>query len=139
MFTFSTDIRIHYALTDKMGVVYHSRFIELFEISRNEAIRNLGVTYKEIESMGLVMPVTELNIKFLRPAFYDDLLTVKTILKKLPEDHKIIFFHETYNEAQQLLNTGSITLYFMNAKTMTRAVIPEALKLKLSEHFTGND
>ncbi|MEO6404963.1 MAG: thioesterase family protein [Ferruginibacter sp.] len=135
MFTSETKIRIHYALTDQMGMVYHGNYAQLYEISRTEAIRQLGFTYKSIEAMGIIMPVVDLHTKFLRPAKYDDLVTVKTILKEIPLHHKIVFHQEVYNEEGELLNTAEITLYFMHSHNMKRAEIPALLKQKLEEYF----
>lgn len=135
MYTTETQIRIHYALTDQMGVVYHGHYAQFYEIGRAEAIRQIGYTYKDIEAMGIIMPVVDIHSRFLRPAKYDDLITVKTILKELPSHHKIVFHHEIYNEQDELLNTGDITLYFMDAGTMKRCEMPEALKEKLAKYF----
>jgi acyl-CoA thioester hydrolase len=135
MFTSETQIRIHYALTDQMGVVYHGHYAQFYEIGRAESIRQLGYTYKDIEAMGIIMPVVDIHSKFLRPAKYDDLITVKTTLKELPTDHKIIFHSEIYNEEKMLLNVGDVTLYFLNATTMQRCNLPELLKEKLIAFF----
>ncbi|MFT3679359.1 MAG: thioesterase family protein [Ferruginibacter sp.] len=135
MFTTATQIRVHYALTDQMGVVYHGHYAQFYEIGRAEAIRQLGYTYKDVEAMGIIMPVVDIHSRFLRPAKYDDLLTVKTTLKELPAHHKITFHSEIYNEQDELLNTGDVTLYFMEAKTMKRCEMPVPLKEKLLQYF----
>ena len=135
MFTSKTQIRIHYALTDQMGVVYHGNYAQLYEIGRTEALRSLGLTYKEIESTGVIMPVTEIHTRFLRPALYDDLLTVVTMVKEMPLHSKIIFHSEIYNEKNELLNIGDVTLYFLDAKTMKRSEMPEKIKEKLEKYF----
>jgi len=135
MFTTETQIRIHYALTDQMGMVYHGHYAQFYEIGRAEAIRQIGYTYKDIEEMGIIMPVVDIHSRFLRPAKYDDLVTVKTTLKELPHHHKIVFHHEIYNEQDELLNTGDITLYFMDAKTMKRCEMPGELTAKLTKYF----
>jgi acyl-CoA thioester hydrolase len=135
MYTTETQIRIHYALTDQMGVVYHGHYAQFYEIGRGESIRVLGYTYKDIEAMGIIMPVVDIHSRFLRPAKYDDLITVKTTLREIPTNHKIIFNSEIYNEADELLNTGDVTLYFMEASTMKRCSMPDALKEKLKGYF----
>ncbi len=135
MFTTETKIRIHYALTDQMGVVYHGHYAQFYEIGRGEAIREIGFTYKDIEAMGIIMPVVDIHSRFLRPAKYDDLITVKTTLKELPLHHKIVFHSEIYNENGELINIGDVTLYFMEAKEMKKCEIPSALKLKLEKYF----
>jgi acyl-CoA thioester hydrolase len=118
-----------------MGVVYHGHYAQFYEIGRVEALRQLGISYKDIEAMGIIMPVIELHSRFLRPARYDDLITVKTILKELPLHHKIVFHQEIYNEQNELLNTGTVTLYFMEAKSMKRSEMPAAMKEKLLPFF----
>ena len=128
-------VRVRYAETDQMGVVYHSNFFLYYEVSRAESIRKLGFTYADMEKMGIVMPVKEVQSRFIKPALYDDLLTVKTILKELPVHHKIEFHHEVYNEGKELLAIGKVILYFMEAKTMKRTVMPERLLEKLQSYF----
>ena len=135
MFITETQIRMHYALTDQMGVVYYGNYAQFYEIGRTEAIRQLGYTYKDIEAMGIIMPVVEMNSKFLRPAKYDDLITVKTTLRELPTGHAINFFFEIYNEEDKLLNAGNVILYFMEAVTMKRAKMPTELEEKLKGYF----
>ena len=126
---------MHYALTDQMGVVYYGNYAQFYEIGRTEAIRQLGYTYKDIEAMGIIMPVVEMNSKFLRPAKYDDLITVKTTLRELPTGHAINFFFEIFNEEDKLLNAGNVVLYFMEAGTMKRAKMPTELEDKLKGYF----
>ncbi len=135
MFTFKNQIRIHYAFTDQMGVVYYGNYAQLYEIGRTEALRSLGLTYKEIEATGVIMPVTEIHSRFLRPALYDDLLTVVTTVKEMPLHSRIVFHNEIYNEKNELLNVGDVTLYFLDAKTKKRLDIPQKIKEKLEEYF----
>ena len=135
MFTTSTQIRVRYAETDQMGVVYHSNFFPYFESARAESIRELGFTYAEMEKMGVIMLVIDVHCRYLRPAKYDDLLTVKTILKELPVHHKIEFHHEVYNEKDKLLVVGKIILYFMEANGMKRTIMPAQLLEKLQSYF----
>ena len=135
MYTSSTYIRIHYALTDQMGVVYYGNYAQFYEIGRTEAIRELGFTYKDIEAMGIIMPVVEMQSSFIRSAKYDDLITVKTIVKEMPTSHSIIFFTEIYNEAKKLLNTGTTTLFFVEKDSMKKVNMPTELEGKLKMFF----
>jgi len=135
MFVTETQIRVYYALTDQMGVVYHGHYAQFYEIGRAEAIRQIGYTYKKIEALGIIMPVVEIRSRFLRPAKYDDLITVRTTLKEMPVNFKIVFYAEIFNEQDELLNTGEVTLFFVDAKTMKRCNMPELLKEKLSGYF----
>src|SRR5687768_14814630 len=98
MYTSETQIRVRYGETDQMGFLYYGYYALYYEVGRAEAIRQLGFTYRELEALGIQMPVVELHARYLRPALYDDLITVRTILKELPESPKIEFHTELYNE-----------------------------------------
>ena len=137
MFSTSTQVRVRYAETDQMGVVYHSNFFPYFETARAESIRELGFTYADMEKMGVIMPVVDVHCRYLRPARYDDLLSIKTILKELPLHHKIEFHHEVYNEKDELLAVGKIILYFMEARGMKKTTMPAELLKKLLPFFPG--
>ena len=118
-----------------MQVVYHGNYAQYFEVARAESIRQLGLTYADMEALGIMMPIIELHTKFLRPAHYDALLTVKVILKELPTDHRIEFHHEVYNENQKLLTLGRVVLYFINARNKEKTRMPDALLQKLEPYF----
>jgi acyl-CoA thioester hydrolase len=136
MFVSETQFRVRYAETDQMGVVYHGNYFQYFEVARAESIRHLGFTYVDMEKMGVIMPIIEVQCRYIRPALYDDLLTVKAILKELPVHHKIEFHHEVFNEEKELLATAKIILYFMEAKTMKRATMPEPLLKQIQPYFS---
>jgi acyl-CoA thioester hydrolase len=135
MFETTHQVRVRYADTDQMNVVYHGNYATYFEVGRTESIRHLGFTYKDMEAMGVIMPVVEWHAKFVRPAHYDDMLTIKTMLKELPLDHRIEFFQEVYNEKEKLLTTGKAVLYFIDAKTRNKINMPEQLREKLEPYF----
>lgn len=135
MYRFETKIRVRYAETDQMGVVYHSNYFQYFEVARAECIRDLGFTYADMEKSGIIMPVVEAQCKYLRPALYDDLLTVQVTLQELPQDHKILFIQEVYNEREELLASGRILLFFMDAQTKQRSRMPDILYAKLKPYF----
>jgi acyl-CoA thioester hydrolase len=136
MFESETKLRVRYAETDQMGVVYHGNYFPYFETARAESIRELGFTYADMEKLGVIMPVIEVQCRYLRPAVYDDLLTIKVILKELPVHHKIEFQQEIWNEKSELLATAKIILYFMQSKTMTRTTMPAPLLEKLKPYFS---
>lgn len=135
MYTAETKIRVRYGETDQMGYLYYGYYALYYEVGRAEAIRELGFTYKEMEEMGVMMPVAELNAKYYRPAKYDDQITVKTILKELPTGSKISFHSELYNEAGELLNVGVTTLVFYDPINKNKTVMPDALLEKLKTFF----
>lgn len=136
MFTAEYDIRVRYADTDQMNVVYHANYATYFEIARTEAIRSLGFTYREMEEMGIEMPVTEIDMRFLRPARYDDLLKVRTTLRHLPENHRIEFLQEIFNDNGKLITQGRVTLFFLDKVTKKRSGMPAQLRDKLLPFFT---
>jgi acyl-CoA thioester hydrolase len=119
-----------------MGFVYHGNYAQFYEIGRTESIRALGFTYKDIEAMGIIMPVVDIHSRFIRPARYDDLLTVTTTLRELPCNHKIVFHSEIFNEASELLNSGIVTLFFMEARSMQKTNIPSELRAKVEKYFS---
>src|ERR1035437_7228237 len=131
MYESSTQIRVRYAETDQMNVVYYGNYAQYYEVGRAESIRNLGFTYKDMEALGVIMPVVEMHTKFLRSAHYDDLISVKTILKELPLDHHIEFHHEVFNDAGKLLTIGRVVLYFTNSQTREKTTMPQELMKSL--------
>jgi acyl-CoA thioester hydrolase len=135
MLVTETQIRVRYAETDQMNVVYYGNYAQYFEVARAESIRNLGYTYKELESVGIIMPVVEMQTKFLRPAHYDDLLTIKTILRELPVDHKIQFEHEVYNQEKKLLTLGKVVLYIVKIGNFEKTTLPDRLYRLLESFF----
>ncbi|RAJ83541.1 acyl-CoA thioester hydrolase [Chitinophaga dinghuensis] len=135
MFISTTTIRVRYGETDQMGYLYYGNYGLYYEVGRAEAIRELGFTYRELEEQGVMMPVAELNVKYFRPAFYDNLITVKTILKELPKSSKIQFHSELYNEKGELLNVGVTTLVFIDVKTRQKSGLPQVLKERLEPFF----
>ncbi len=135
MFVSEMQLRVRYAETDQMNVVYHGNYAQYFETGRAESIRQLGFTYKEMEAMGIMMPIVELHCKFIRPAHYDDLLTIRTTLKELPLGHRIEFLQEVFNDAGILLTTGRVGMYFIETKTMQKTLMPEPLRDRLQPFF----
>lgn len=117
-------IRVRYKETDAMGVVHHSNYVTYYEEARTELLRTLGTTYRELEQSGVMLPVTEVTMKYYTPARYDDLLTVRIILREEPAA-KMLFEHEIYNQDGQLINTGTVKLVYMNASTRRACRAPK--------------
>jgi len=127
-------IRVRYSETDQMSFVYHGNYAQYFEMGRTEWLRELGITYKNMEESGIMLPVISLNINFIKPAKYDDLLSLKTILIKKPTA-KIEFNYELRNESDELLTTANSTLVFVNMKTNRPMRIPTSILEKIENHF----
>lgn len=135
MYEHLTTVRVRYAETDQMNIVYYGNYAQYFEVGRAECIRALGFTYKKMEEMGVRMPVVHMEADFLRPAHYDDLITIKTFLKEMPLKHEISFHHEVYNERKKIITKGKVTLFFIDIKTGKWIGMPEDLKMALSQFF----
>lgn len=122
----STKTRVRYSETDQMGVVYHGNYAQFFELGRTEWLRNLGVTYKDMEISGIMLPVISLKCNFIKSARYDDVLTIETFLKKKPMV-KIEFDYKITNQDDELICTGNSVLDFMNMKTQKPTKCPDYL------------
>ena len=125
-------VRVRYAETDQMGVVYHGNYAQYFEMGRVEWLRNLGLSYKFMEENGIMLPVVNLTLNYKKPARYDDLLTVTTIFKK-QESVKIEFDYEIHNETEELLTTGNSILVFVDMKTGRPVSPPDYVLEKIKE------
>ncbi|MFB9864074.1 acyl-CoA thioesterase [Rufibacter immobilis] len=137
MFESEVQIRVRYAETDQMGYVYYGNYGAYYEVARTETFRQLGINYKEMEAEGVMMPVLELRCKYIRPARYDDLLTVKLLLKEKPKGARIKFEYEVYNQAQELLNIGETIMVFVDMKSGRPTAIPAYIHDKLDPHFAA--
>ena len=127
---FEFNVRIRYAETDQMGVVYHGNYAQYFEMGRVEWLRNLGLSYKFMEENGIMLPVVSLTMNYKKPARYDDLIRVKTIFKS-QTSVKIEFVYEIFNEKDELLTTGTSMLVFVDMKTGRPTLPPSYVSEKL--------
>ncbi len=134
MYSFETKLRVRYGETDQMSFVYYGVYAQYYEVGRVELLRSLSVSYKEIEAMGFALPVVNLSINYKNPAFYDDELTIKTSVKEMPS-LKIIFYYETFNQHDILLNTGEVVLVFVNKETGRPCYAPEIIISKFKEQL----
>ena len=135
MYTHETQIRVRYGETDQMGYLYYGNYALYYEVGRAEMIRDLGLSYKEMESkLGVMMPVMSLQMRFVRPALYDELVTIRTTLRELPTS-TITFHMELFNEKKKLLNGGSVKLCFVEMATNRTVGPPQYLIDKLQAFF----
>lgn len=135
MYISETSIRVRYAETDQMGYVYYGHYAMYYEVARVESLRQLGVTYKEIEDMGVMMPVLENHSRYLAPARYDDLLRIVTTLREKP-GVRIKFEYDIYNSENTLIHQGETVLVFVNKATNKPCRQPSAME-KVLEQFFG--
>lgn len=134
MYSHSTKIRVRYGETDQMGYMYYGNYAQYYEVGRVEMLRSLGMSYSSMEADGIMMPVLELKCKYIKPALYDQEITVKTIIKILP-GIRIFFEYELYNEKEELINIGATTLVFVDMKKNKPTNPPENFMQKLSVFF----
>ena len=123
-FKHSTEYRIRYAETDKMGYCYYGNYPTFLEVGRVELFRALGISYKSLEENGVLLPVLDLNIKYLAPALYDDLIRVDTSLIRL-DGVRLFFDYSIYNETDILLVKASTTLVFVDDKNRKPIAPPQ--------------
>ncbi len=134
MFIFETKIRVRYAETDQMGYVYYGNYAAYYEVGRVEMLRSLGLSYKALEAGGIMMPVLELQSKFLKPARYDEEITIRIYLKEKPSI-RIQFQYELFNEAGELINTGDTKLVFIDMARNKPCRPPEDFMNRLKTYF----
>ena len=128
---------MRYAETDRMGYVYYGNYAQYYEIGRVEALRELGISYKMMEDEGIMLPVTSLETQYIKPAFYDDVLTISTSITELPKV-RIKFYYEVLNQKAELLNKGTTTLVFIDRITNKPTPAPDYIIQKLEKHLQGN-
>jgi len=134
MFEHTTKIRVRYGETDQMGYMYYGNYAEFYEVGRVEMLRSLGLTYSGMEQSGIMMPVLELKCKYLKPALYDEEISVKVIMDKMP-GIRIHFRYELRNEKQELINQGETLLVFINMTTNRPCLPPQDFIDKLVPFF----
>ena len=134
MLVHETQLRVQYYETDQMGVVHHSNYIRYFETGRTELMRRLGLCYKMLEDSGTVMPIANVEVCYFYPAYYDEILCIKSSVKEIPKA-RIIFYYEIFNEQGKLLANGSTILAFVNKATGRPQRAPEKMVQILEEYF----
>jgi len=134
MIAHQVEIRVRYAETDQMAYVYYGNYASYFEVARVETFRLIGFSYKELEEAGVMMPVLDFHTKYLKPAKYDDLLTIKVWVKEKP-GVRIKFDYEVYNEQNSLLTIAETTLVFVNSQTGKPCHLPEKFQNIVAQHF----
>ncbi len=135
MYTFDTQVRVRYGETDQMGYLYYGNYALYYEIGRVETMRSLGLRYKDLEEkIGVMMPVVSMQTRYVRPAHYDELLTIRTTIRQLPEQF-ITFYVEIFNEKNKLVNGGSVRLCFVDMKTNKTVISPSFLTEPLLPFF----
>ncbi|MGN6646320.1 MAG: acyl-CoA thioesterase [Cytophaga sp.] len=133
MIEHTVQVRVRYSETDQMAYVYYGNYASYFEVARVEAFRHIGFSYKEMEAAGIMMPVLEMKTRYIKPAKYDDLLSIKVFIKNKP-GIRITFEYEVYNEANILLTVAETTLVFISSAT-GKPMLPPATFMSYFEKY----
>lgn len=133
MKNFSIKIKVRYCETDQMGLVHHGSYINYFEEARIAWISNLGFSYSEMEKSGIILPVSKLNVNYLRPAYFDDDLLISVELAELPTSRLI--FNYTINKEEEVIVTGTTVLAFLNKETKKPVKCPDYMLEKVTPLF----
>jgi acyl-CoA thioester hydrolase len=133
---FENKLRVRYAETDRMGYCYYGNFAAYFEVARVEALRSLGISYKKLEDDGIILPVLDYQIKYFKPAFYDEELRIETTIDKV-KGVRILFSYKTFNEQNEQINQASSTLVFVDVETK-KPVSPPAYLLEILSNAANN-
>lgn len=131
-------LRVRYGETDPMKYVYYGNYAEYFEVGRVELFRAIGMPYDDIEKRGIWLPVSEYHIKYIKPAFYDELLEIHTLVKKIP-GVRIEFEYEIFNEKKEKITEASTTLFFLNAKLNKVVKCPDFLMNLIEKNWTVSE
>lgn len=134
MFSYKHQVRVRYAETDNMGYVYYGNYAAYYEVARTEMLRSTGISYKELEDMGVMLPVIELHCQYIKAAKYDDLITINIYIREKP-GNRIKFEYELFNEEGELLNTGSTQLVFVDMERNRPCRPPAIFQEKMAPFF----
>ena len=134
MFSFKHQLRVRYAETDKMGYVYYGNYAAYYEVARTEMLRSTGISYKQLEDMGVMLPVINMNTTFIKAAVYDDVITINIFIKEKP-GIRLKFEYELYNDQGELLNTGATQLVIVNMRSGSPCRPPKIFMDKMAPFF----
>jgi acyl-CoA thioester hydrolase len=131
MMELTIEIKIRYDEVDKMGYVYHGNYAKYFHLSRTELLRTVGLCDKTLEEQNILLPVIEMNIRYLKPIFYDDIIKISTRLLETTYT-KMLFEHNVYNMKNELINKGISTLALVNLESRKPIRMPEFIRTKIN-------
>jgi acyl-CoA thioester hydrolase len=134
MYSHDIDIRVRYGEVDMMGYLYYGYYSFYYEQARVETMRSLGISYKKMEELGFLLPVVDLKIHFIKPVYYDDIVQIRTMIKKMPgvRHH---FYYEMYNEKGELVNEAETMLVYLNKESRKPVICPEFIHHLLKPYF----
>lgn len=132
-FSHQTLIRVRYGETDQMGYCYYGNYAQYFEVGRVEAMREIGMSYRDMENEGIMLPVSEYQVKYFKPALYDDELNISTKITAI-KGARLFFEYEIRNVNNELLSTAMTILVFVSKENM-RPITPPNSFIQLLEKY----
>lgn len=136
MFVYDSKVRVRYIETDQMGIVHHANYAQYYELARTECFEACsGMSYASMEADGIMLPILELQSRYLKPAYYNEVLTIRSIVKDLPSV-RLHVEYEIYNEGNELIHTGKTTLVFVNKETRRPCQPPERFMKNVRQYFS---
>ncbi|MCA1751307.1 MAG: acyl-CoA thioesterase [Cryomorphaceae bacterium] len=133
MISHITSFRVRYAETDRMGYLYYGNYATYFEVGRVELLRSLGISYRELEDKGILLPVRDFSVRYIKPAYYDELLSLETTVEEL-SNVRIAFDYKLKNDAGELLTTAKTTLVFVDKVSGKPVSPPSEIAAALADH-----
>lgn len=137
MINTKSKLVVRYYETDQMGVTHHSNYLRYFEVGRSDFMRDIGYPYSTMEEDGCMSPIMSITIRYVRPSGYEDLLTIETEMRELPEstDQHAVFYQNIYNEKGKLVAGGTVKVAFINSSTKKREQIPARLMEAMNSYL----
>ena len=129
---FQTKYRVSYSDTDQMGFMHHSNYLKYYETARWELFRSIGIAYPEIENEGIILPVINASVKFIKPAFYHQEITINTLIK-LFKGARIVFEYQAMNETAEIINEAQITVACVKKSTGKACFPPKKISDALKD------
>lgn len=136
MLSTTVDIRVRYAETDAMGVVYHANYLPWFEIARIALFEKIGVSYRALEDRGYLLPVLEAHLKYIAPARFDDVVKVTVSMSEMPRVRLRV--HYTIELNGRVITTGETLHAFMDREARAVKPPPDFMET-LGAHFDARD
>lgn len=131
IYTYIHQMRTRYAETDQMGYIYHGKFLEYFEVARTEMIRDLGFSYKDLEDLGVMLPVINVELNYKRPVFYDELMNIRVSIYDRPDTRLHIYYDVLSAEGKTKVE-GRVVLCFVSQETRRPCQPPEIFSQRMN-------
>lgn len=131
LYTYTHPMRTRYAETDQMGYIYHGKFLEYFEVARTEMIRDLGFSYKDLEELGVMLPVINVELNYKRPVFYDELMNIRVSIYDRP-DTRLYVYYDVLSADGKTKVEARVVLCFVDQQTRRPCPPPDLFSQRMN-------